>query len=382
MEEFYIQSAEDILNFLICKEEKKLVINLFDENLNIKENVFKMLMNLPENFKNMVQEIVFSSPYEKINKKAISKMVKLEKEFGCNSKVRVNHIYNSDTYCSKKDIEWDLKAVVKSNTEIEKVCDFIKKNDFSSFEAIAFIHDYVSTLSKYTTTPQEGSWSNADQFFVGGYLELPEIVCAGYSSLMKEIVDNLKMDGLECSMILVEFEHLKKRFVAGHARLLIKIKDDKYGLYQTFFDDPTWDNDENLTHKFAHFALPNDCHRQSKNKLYCYDEPIAGQFEKNKSKLTYSEFNNLTTFNNSKNEIDQKMIETAFFKVINAKFPNDSFDKAYKKLAKMTEASFDEQLLREFDGYITSKSTKLSFAEAKEMFGKNSKTSEKEILER
>ena len=88
---------------------------------------------------------------------------------------------------------------------------------------------------------------------------------------MKEIIDNLNMPELECELVSVEFKHLKKDYSARHARCFIRIKDDKYGIDQTMFDDPTWDNDiKSNCLKYAHFAMPNDCHDRKRNNNYQY----------------------------------------------------------------------------------------------------------------
>lgn len=371
MTEFNIKTKDDVLNCEAVKGDKKLVLNIFGENSEIYKDTLSALLKMPEDAKKEVKELVFCPKYEKLPKKSVLQMARIEKLFNCNAKVVVNHSFQSDRAHGKGDVEWDLKSVVKANLEIEKVCEFIKKNNFSPFEAIAFIHDYVSTLARYNISKQEILWDNKDQFFVGGFMELPEIVCAGYATLMKEIVDNLNMEGLKCDRISIEFKNMKKNADDSHARCLITISDIKYGLYQTFYDDPTWDNDEKLTHKFAHFAMSNNCHNYTKNKSYDYDDPILGIYNKSKSHITYSEYNFFDTFDRSLNKVDQKMIETAYFNVLQAKHPKDNFEKTYNRLKKITEASFDEQQQREYDGYITSKEPKLTINEAKNIYTNN-----------
>ncbi|MBO7508305.1 MAG: hypothetical protein J6T39_01505, partial [Clostridia bacterium] len=322
-------------------EDGKLVCNLtnLDEISQIK--VLKMISKNTD-FSGKITELKFKVDNEKMPKSVITKIAEVSKLLNCETKIVVHHTKSDRHAYSHKDIEWDLQTIIKANSEIDKVCNFIKKNNFSPFEALAYVHFYVSTLAKYNSTREDGKhkWGDYDQFFAGGYMNLPEIVCAGYSALMEEIIDKLKLDGLKCKIISVEFKHLKKNVEDSHARCMIFIKDRKYGLDQTVFDDPTWDNDENLNFKYAHFAMSNDCFKNSNNKMYDFDEPMLGEYDKNRTKIEYFDEACFDKYNNSRNQINQAMIEKVFFTVLKAKYPKDTFDKLWSKLQKMASETF------------------------------------------
>ena len=283
----------------------------------------------------------------------------------------VKHSKTIDVFDTRvQTICWDFDTIVKANSEIDRVCDFIRKSKFSPLEALAFIHDYVSTVTAYSPTQENHKWNDKDQFFAGAFLKLPEFVCAGYSSLMKEIIDNLGMPELSCEIFSIEFTHLKKHRTERHARCFVCVNDQKYGVNQTVFDDPTWDNDNDLTHKFTHFAMPNDSLEKARNGLYEYCYPEKIEYAKNKANVEYVDENLChDNFNHSENQIDQLMIEKVYFNVLQKTFKEMSFEEIYHKLQDMVEKSYDEQELREFKGNLTSKTPLLSPFEAKSLYG-------------
>ena len=286
-----IRNISDINS--IIENDTENLFNLildFKKNGKFDQNKAALLDYITDNFdklENKVSCLNFFVPYERIPKKEFSCFLKfyqkIENKIPCY--VDVNHEYHNDIQVlnAKKenisqpntysDAHWDIKTIIKANTEINKVCDFIKEQSFSPFETLAYIHNYVSTVANYnTSTPVYFHDARHDQFFAGAYDDIPEIVCAGYSSLMFEIIESLNLPNLKCQLVRLDVKNLEKNFISSHQKCLIKIKDDKYGLNQTVFDDPTFDNKEDaISSKYSHFAMPNDCHIESKNKLWQYN---------------------------------------------------------------------------------------------------------------
>ncbi len=360
------------------------------KNDRINAKKLALIDNITKNFsviKSKIKYINLYVPYEKIPKKEFGHLYKLYKktkdQIPCYVNVKHRYIDDDKFQDEKYAISWDLGAVIKANTGIEKVCDFIKKNRLSPFEALAFIHNYVSNVANYKTSNLlGGDWFSKDQFFVGAYLDLPEVVCAGYSSLMKEIIDNLNMPELKCEIISVSFEHLEKDYYAKHARCLIEIQDKKYGLNQTVFDDPTWDNDSNSNcSKYTHFALRNDIHDISVSKLYDYHLPYIFKFSDKKRTVEYCDFNPYRSlYNKSKNKIDQKMIETAYVNIMHKACLNKSPTEIYDDLKQIAKLSFKEQQERKFQGNLSQSNPVLTKKEVFGICGKNlTKEDEKEL---
>ena len=162
-----------------------------------------------------------------------------------------------------------------------------------------------------------------------------------------------------------------------HARCFVKVKDDKYGIDQTMFDDPTWDNVKNgdtMHSKYANFALSNDCHCSKKNIAYAFEEPKYVKLKYNNSYRDMSEekvCDNATY--NSRNQIDQTMIEAIHFNILQKEFPNKSVDEIYGILSKMANISFEEQIKRGYDGCLKQKDITLTKGQALKLFEQNKK---------
>ena len=370
-----IRSIHDLDNFFENKTNSTLSVKLLggDKKINAETELIKYLTDNFKKCEGFVKRIVLIPLYERLPKSLFAEIVKLDKKAkqkNIDLTVSVNHSYEYRLNQNDGKIDWDIDTIIKANKSIDGVCSFIKKSKFSPLEALAFIHDYVSTLTKYNNSKNDWhDWLDKDQFFAGAFLDIPEVVCTGYCTLMKEIIDNLKMPGLECDVISVQFEHLQKNYVANHARCFVKIKDKRYGLDQTVFDDPTWDNDESLTHKFTHFALPNNSLDKEVNKLYYYYYPDKYDYGKTKADIIKTDWNFIgERYNNSKNPLSQKMIELAYFNVIDKLYPNETFDEKYQRIVKMVSISYNEQKSRQFAGNLYSVKPALSKKVAKQIY--------------
>lgn len=150
---------------------------------------------------------------------------------------------------------WSLDDVIKANKNIDNVVEYIKKNNYSPFEAMTYIHTYVTSNFKYTEGQLEECRS-----IVGAYQG--KIVCAGYSSLVKAIVDKLNDPNLQCECIgadLYKKHFFRYELEGGHAHNLIHINDEKYGIKGHYMEDTCWDakNDYYPDGKgFAYFMYP------------------------------------------------------------------------------------------------------------------------------
>lgn len=365
-----IYSKETLVKFLNSRNnEGEIDLQLYNGSIEFKNGIetIEYILNNFDDFKKSVKNVTITIPYEKLPRDVFAHICELNKKLEDNNiqlDIGVNHTFDYG-YTRVQTLYWDVNTIIKANTEINKVCDFIKEKNFSPLEALAYVHDYVSTITAYKQTGEKHAWYDKDQHFAGAFLNLPEFVCMGYSTLMKEIIDNLNMPGLSCDVIVVEFNHLKKSTLEGHARCFVKVKDDKYGVDQTAFDDPTWDNNKELNHEFAHFVMPNDAHDKKRSKMYEYDCPEKVIFSNKKASIEiaddylYSE-----RYNHSKNQIDQLMIEKVYFNILKKSNKNASFDEIYNILTKMVKDSFAEQEQREYEGNLISNKPLLSREEA------------------
>ena len=121
------------------------------------------------------------------------------------------------------------------NNRIDAIVKYIKEKEFTPYEAMIYIHNWATGF-KY----RENIKDLNQQMIVGPIKEF-DVVCAGYVSLIKAIIDKLDMPGLECDITTIGSITSKKNAINGHVINLIKIKDEKYNIDGIYFNDATWD---------------------------------------------------------------------------------------------------------------------------------------------
>lgn len=135
------------------------------------------------------------------------------------------------------DNSWTLKDVVKANRDIDRVVNDIKSKNLSPFETMVYIHKYVTSNFAY----KEGTMEECR--VIPGIFKTGNIVCSGYASVVKAIVDKLDMPELKCMIVGCEFykKSLSYELEGGHCHNLIYMKDDKYGIDGYYMEDACWD---------------------------------------------------------------------------------------------------------------------------------------------
>ena len=347
-----------ILSINNVSDCKKLLSELDDYfyilNIKIQDDNYdclKYIANHHKEFKDSIKIINLTLPYEMMPKKDFEVLYNLSTNLPntkCNVSIGHRYVEDDRFVDNRGSVMWNLQTIIKANQSIYDVCDFIKRNNFSPFEAYAYIHKYVSTIAQYNSSSAGGTWLSHDQFYPGAFFDLPEVVCMGYASLEKEIIDNLNMPGLKCDIVSVSFYNKDRYTSDKHARCLVQVLDEKYEINQSCYEDPTWDNvqvSEEKTPLYAHFAMNLDCHERRTNDKYDYNYPslieLSPKHTKNVVDLT-----SRWEYNKSKNPISQLQIERAYFNVISKSKPNAKFEDLYALLTQMAKQSYDEQLSR------------------------------------
>lgn len=132
---------------------------------------------------------------------------------------------------------WNIDDVVKANKNVDNLAANIKKMNLSPFETMMFIHSYLTKNFAYA----EGRTEECR--VMPGIIKSGKIVCSGYASFVKTIVDKLNMPTLKCDLVGCELykKSLTYDMEGGHCHNLIKIYDEKYGIDGYYIEDACWD---------------------------------------------------------------------------------------------------------------------------------------------
>ena len=380
-----IENKDDLQNFYETnnRHDNGAIIKLYDDETKELKNfeLFDIIANDIAGFQRCGLAFVnLLVPYERIKKEDFGHINKFwdAVKGKINCYVCVNHkaVENEGLEQARKQVKWHLTSVIKANSEIDKVCEIIKDSNLSPLEALAFIHQYVGNIAEYHPSGISVSKRfDKDQFFVGPFDLLPEVVCMGYASLMKEIIDNLNMPGLSAEMFGLSYYDRKNTKYVGHARCYVRIKDNKYKLNQSCFCDPTWDGKgKRDLGTYSFFAMSNKCHNPECNSSYIYRDR-----DKNLILLDRDNFQRewigydpkKMEYNRSWNRLDQHMVEKAFFTMKQRTEKEKDFETLMSDIEKMTAMSYADANKIGFLGYIKNKETKLTRKEAKKIYYEN-----------
>ena len=189
---------------------------------------------------------------------------------------RVGIFFNDEVTVDEETFEKhvSLEGVCQMNSDIDKIVDFIKEKQFTPYEAMIYIHNY---LTSFTYNKGESQYDHdIAQTIVGPLLtKNKNIICSGFSSLCKAIIDRLNMSGLECKMVSLRSFDVGQdnpEFLGAHSICMITINDEKYGINGEYYNDASNDNKrfEGDWGRFLHFLYPT-----SDNNLQSYERKVS-----------------------------------------------------------------------------------------------------------
>ena len=167
------------------------------------------------------------------------------------------HINELNRFVAKDEFNdgWSINDVVVANQKIDEVVAFIKHKQYSPFEAMLFIHNYVTHKFQY----KDGKLEECR--VLPGIFKSGKIVCSGYASFVKAVVDKLGYPGLKCDLIGCELykKGIVRTFDGGHCHNLIHIDDPKYNIRGSYVEDATPDSileGDSSSRGFTHCLLP------------------------------------------------------------------------------------------------------------------------------
>lgn len=220
---------------------------------------------------NKIIELVIDDDGDKVEKNTKDRRIpytysELEmKKIGRISRTLGARIFFSEFYTenfmpyNRKEL-WGFKEVMKANFYRHNFVNHAKALDLSSFEKVIAISEYL-TEHKYagqaTANEKTRTFLTAeDAKTEDGRKRIASsgkgFVCTSFASFAKALIDEFKDEKIECKFINVTYfdrDTRRKKLAAVHAILLVKIKDEKYGLDGYYMWDPTWNSGNGgLTH--------------------------------------------------------------------------------------------------------------------------------------
>lgn len=334
-------------------ENKKLIIDLLNDNKEYSPEKLQQLLNFInncENYKNKLNNVEIIVANERIPYNVFEIVTQLyqksKKLFTVN--LAVKHYDNYNRKNSETTKLWDIETIINANKYINEICTIIKNNNLSPAEALAYIHLRVSKVALYQSS-ENRTWSSNDQYLAGAFMKKPEFVCAGFASLEKQIIDELNMPELKCDILSID---LRKKDGStnfeSHARLIINITDKKYGINGHFYSDPTWDNvPKEQTPRYTHMFMPINCHEFGKSK-YEYDEDAYIYKKVDKYEQRLEDFPLYFAFCNEYPVfLQQDKLEEIVFNTM-SKTSNKSFNDLYSLLGEMAKNTHDNQIERQY----------------------------------
>ena len=156
---------------------------------------------------------------------------------------------------------WSIKDVENANSQIDKSVASIKQKNLSPLEQL--MAAYLS-VKKRKYTKEDPNQSPAQSRSIYGVLNSDKIVCVGYAELFTQIINQVGDKNIQIFSNTVDSVH-DNGFVGGHRNLIVKVKDEKYGVDGFYYLDPTWDSGN--ARNMSYFMVPIKDIKSIKTKI-------------------------------------------------------------------------------------------------------------------
>ena len=231
-----------------------------------------------------------------INIRSLNNIKELLNLFDTYPYVMIHYLRFTFTYAEFIKFYYNLSKFLNS-------IDILKDNyKLSPLEVFLLVYDKVCNFKEYKSYPDKYpvyKQGNLKYLFNSKYM-----VCSDYSILLVAALSYFGIDARDFLLILEHYEEDKLKEEI-HARVLLKLKDDKYNINGIYISDPTWDKKSVFTHSLMthrRTTLEEDLER-----LNIYDFLFDVK--------SFEELNNKINFLLNK-DCDIKYIYNCFIKII------------------------------------------------------------------
>ena len=190
-----------------------------------------------------------------INIRSLNNIKELLNLFNRYPYVMIHYLKFTFTYAEFIKFYYDLSKFLKT------IATTKNNYNLSPLEIFLLVYDKVCNFKEYNSYPIKYpayKQGNLKYLFNSKYT-----VCSDYSILL---VASLSYFGIDAKDFLLTLERYKEKEIEEevHARVLLKLKDDKYNIDGIYVSDPTWDNKSVFTHALMTHrmtTLENDLER-------------------------------------------------------------------------------------------------------------------------
>lgn len=131
----------------------------------------------------------------------------------------------------KKATSLTIEEVENANKFVENVAVKIKEMELSPFETAVYVHDLCSSFF-YNELDK-----NYNSRVLGDVISSGNIVCVGYASMYKAIIDRVEDERIKSKLNVCFVSNFSN---SGHANNLVYVNDEKYGVCGTYMEDSCW----------------------------------------------------------------------------------------------------------------------------------------------
>ncbi len=213
----------------------------------------------------------------------------------------LNEINNEDDYNSA----WPFSMVVKANRQIDKIVDSMHKLKLTPFEAMLYVHMYVASF-RYNETKNITKWEKElSRVLLGMATDEKFIVCSGYASFGKAILDKYNDKNIFCDFSPIQLMEKNDLLISAHEQLVVTINDEKYKISGIYGDDICLNTYEDEIADISACLFPLEDINEFKNYTTRimnfknrYEEIITPAFD---DKISNDDVNNFLEVNKNKN---------------------------------------------------------------------------------
>lgn len=285
-----LYNEEDDFNKLLKYLEKIEILNI-----NLEDNNIDSIINLVYKIENKINKKIKFINIIMDNKtvKEIEKLKFLEDE-------RIIKVWYED---GVTDCTIDEFIVMRKN--IDEIINKIKQSNLTNFEKVLYVYDIVK---KFSYNKSEDNYSMNGRL-LHKIFTTDNIVCSGYSKLIKQILNELGIQAGIYKLITKDNEL--------HTRNIVYIKDDFYNINCIYSMDSTWESSIRDDYAYSLFLTPIDklkeyfpnerfrqdidvlCGEKKLDEIKLLDKISLYQFMNNKD-LLQEDIDNLIRFCNKK----------------------------------------------------------------------------------